>query len=72
MIDVNARVNLTLPAGHVVAILQGLDELPHKVSRAAIDEVRRQLSEQHPTAFEQPTMVQPQPVLPNGHDAVRE
>jgi hypothetical protein len=68
MIDVNATVHLTLPAGHCVTILQGLDELPHKQSRAVIDAVRQQIADQHPSAFEQPPAAMPQP-LSNGHDA---
>ena len=68
MIDVSTTVHLTLPAGHCVTILQGLDELPHKISRAVVDEVRRQIAEAHPQAFEQPQTIAPTP-LPNGHDA---
>ena len=67
MLDVNALVHLTLPAQHCVIILQGLDELPHRVSRAVVDEVRRQIAEEHPAAFDQPPAAPP-PVS-NGHDA---
>ena len=69
MLDVNATVHLTLPAGHVATVLQGLDELPHRVSRPVVDEVRRQIAEQHPSAFDQPPAVVPQQPMPNGHDA---
>jgi hypothetical protein len=65
MIDVNTTVQLTLTAGHCVTILQGLDELPHKHSRAVIDELRRQIAEAHPQAFEQPP--EGQRPLANGH-----
>jgi hypothetical protein len=65
MIDVNATIQLTLTAGHCATVLQGLDELPHKLSRAVFDEVRRQIAEAHPQAFEQPPESQ-QP-LANGH-----
>jgi hypothetical protein len=70
MIDVNATVNLTLPAGHCVTILQALDELPHRLARPVVDVVRQQIADQHPTAFEQPQVLPPAPML-NGHD-VRE
>lgn len=66
MIELNATVHLTLPAGLVVTLLQGLDELPHRVARPVVDEVRRQIADQHPAAFDQPPMVAP---VPNGHDA---
>jgi hypothetical protein len=68
MIDANATVTLTLPAGHCVTILQGLDELPHGRVRAVVDAVRQQIAEQHPAAFDQPQTIAPTP-LPNGHDA---
>lgn len=52
MIDVNKQVTVSLSAGALNVVMQALYELPYKHSAPIVDELRRQISEAEPQAFE--------------------
>jgi hypothetical protein len=67
MIDANKAMTVSLSAGFMNVVMQALYELPFKHSAPVIDELRRQISEAAPEAFE----VAAAPRV-NGMDVVRE
>lgn len=58
MLDASVTVHFDLPASYVALLMQGLDQLPHGVVRACVDEMRRQITAQHPQAFGASPVVQ--------------
>jgi hypothetical protein len=52
MIDANKTMTVSLAAGFMNIVMQALYELPYKHSAPVIDELRRQISEAAPEAFE--------------------
>jgi hypothetical protein len=72
MIDANTPVTVVLPASAMDVIMMGLRELPYKHAQPIIDELRRQILDAQPTAFD--TAAQPSTATPprvNGIDAVQ-
>lgn len=69
MIDGNTPIHTTLSAEHWRLLLQGADQMPHGIIRPVIDEVRRQIVEAHPSAFEVPQASMAPPPRVNGLDA---
>jgi hypothetical protein len=67
MIDVNKAMTVSLLAGHMSVIMQALYKVPYEFSAPVIDELRRQISETTPEAFE----LTAAPRV-NGIDVVRE
>jgi hypothetical protein len=54
MIDVNKPVTVSLPAGVMNVVMRALYELPYKDAAPIIDELRRQILEAEPQAFDMP------------------
>jgi hypothetical protein len=54
MIDANKPMSVSLSAGYMNIVMQALYELPYKHSAPVIEELRRQISEATPEAFELP------------------
>jgi hypothetical protein len=52
MIDANKPMTVSLMAGQMNVVMQALYELPYKHSAPVIEELRRQISEAAPEAFE--------------------
>lgn len=68
MIDANKTVTVSLPAGFMDVVMRGLYKLPYEHSAHVIDELRRQILEAEPEAFD---MAAAAPRV-NGIDVVRE
>jgi hypothetical protein len=68
MIDANKPMTVSLSAGYMNVVMQALYELPFKHSAPVIEELRRQISEAAPEAFEAAATA---PRV-NGMDVVRE
>jgi hypothetical protein len=69
MIDVNKQVTVSLSAGAMNVVMQALYELAYKHSAPIIDELRRQIKEAEPQAFDMAAAAAPRV---NGIDAVQE
>jgi hypothetical protein len=65
MIDANKPMTVSLSAGYMNVVMQALYKLPYEHSAPVIDELRRQISEAAPEAFETAPRV-------NGMDVARE
>jgi hypothetical protein len=52
MIDANTTMTVNLTAGFMNIVMQALYELPYKHSAPVINELRRQIEEAAPEAFE--------------------
>jgi hypothetical protein len=68
MIDANKTVTLSLSAGAIDMVMRALYELPYKHAAPIVDDLRRQILEAEPQAFD---MAAAAPRV-NGIDAVRE
>jgi hypothetical protein len=69
MIDANKPMTVSLSAGFMNVVMQALYDLPYKHSAPVIDELRRQISEATPEAFEIAAAEAPRV---NGMDVARE
>jgi hypothetical protein len=54
MIDPNKPMTISLSAGYLSVVMQALYKLPYEHSAPIIDELRRQISQAAPEAFEIP------------------
>ena len=69
MIDVNKPITVSLSAGAMDVMMRALYELPYKHAAPIIDELRRQIIEAEPQAFDIAAAAAPRL---NGVDVVRE
>jgi hypothetical protein len=70
MIDANKPVTVTLSAGAMNVVIQALYEVQYKHAAPIIDELRRQISEAEPQAFDMAATASAPRV--NGMDIARE
>jgi hypothetical protein len=70
MIDANKPVTVTLSAGAMNVVIQALYEVQYKHAAPIIDELRRQISEAEPQAFDMGAAASAPRV--NGMDIARE
>jgi hypothetical protein len=70
MIDAARLVTVTLPAGAMDVVMRALYELQYKVAAPVIEELRRQILEAEPQAFDVPAAAAAQPPRVNGIDRV--
>lgn len=52
MIDASKPMTVSLPAAHMSIVMQALYKLPYEVVAPLIDELRRQIQEAEPEAFQ--------------------
>jgi hypothetical protein len=55
MIDVNKPITVTLPAGAINVVMQALYKLPYEHAAPVIDNLRRQILDAEPEAFDMTT-----------------
>jgi hypothetical protein len=69
MIDASKPMTVSLPAAAMNVVMQALYELPYRTAAPIIEELRRQILEAEPQAFDMATASAPRV---NGIDAVQE